>query len=283
MSELPLAGARRALALLVPLALLAAPAAADTVQVAQSGFTFAPQDLTIQLGDTVRWVHSMGIHPVTEGTDGTVNGNEAFHGPLDTANPVFEVTFDAAFLAANPRPGDVYDYFCAPHFAFGMTGSVTVQTEPGVAYCEGTAAACPCGNGGAAGRGCANGFAAQGALLSGSGQASVSGAGNPLFLVGAGLVPNQPGLYFQGDNQVAGGAGVPFGDGLRCAGGGVVRLQVLAADAGGVSSTSVDLAAAGGVSAGQTTRYQIWYRDPQTSPCGNGFNLSNGYEVVWQP
>jgi hypothetical protein len=32
---------------------------------------------------------------------------------------------------------------------------------------------------------------------------------------------------------------------------------------------------------GDVKRYQIWYRDPQGSPCGAQFNLSNGMEIVW--
>jgi hypothetical protein len=96
------------------------------------------------------------------------------------------------------------------------------------------------------------------------------------------MIANQPGLYFQGDNAINSGSGVAFGDGLRCAGGGVIRLQVVFPDATGASATSIDVAAAGGVSAGDVKRYQIWYRDPNTSSCGAQFNLSQGLEVTWQ-
>ena len=152
----------------------------------------------------------------------------------------------------------------------------------GAAFCsgDGTGTACPCANTGGAGEGCANSTGA-GARLSASGQASV--ANDSLALFGTNLVPGQPGLYFQGDNAVNGGAGAAFGDGLRCAGGAVVRLQVRTASAAGTSSTSAALGATGGVQAGQTKRYQLWYRDPAGSPCGTGFNLSNGLEVVWGP
>jgi hypothetical protein len=102
-----------------------------------------------------------------------------------------------------------------------------------------------------------------------------------LILSSTGLVPSQPGLYFQGNNAIADGAGVAFGDGLRCAGGGVIRLQVSFADSSGASATSIDIGAKGSVSVGDTKRYQVWYRDPSTSPCGAQFNLSNGFEVVW--
>ena len=79
------------------------------------------------------------------------------------------------------------------------------------------------------------------------------------------------------------GLGAMFGDGLRCAGGDVVRMQVVTADFFGDSSTSVDVAQAGGVSAGEVKRYQLWYRNTGVSSCLTGFNLTNGYEITWTP
>ena len=103
------------------------------------------------------------------------------------------------------------------------------------------------------------------------------------FLSGSQLIASQPGLYFQGNNAINGGNGNTFGDGLRCAGGGVIRLQVRFSSAAGVSATSINIAAAGGVASGDVKRYQLWYRDPVTSPCGTLFNLSNGLEVAYTP
>ena len=37
----------------------------------------------------------------------------------------------------------------------------------------------------------------------------------------------------------------------------------------------------GGVNAGDTKRYQLWYRDSGGSPCDSEFNLTNGYEITW--
>ncbi|MCH2104816.1 MAG: lamin tail domain-containing protein [Planctomycetes bacterium] len=151
----------------------------------------------------------------------------------------------------------------------------------GVAFCAGDQGTCPCGNGngGDPGSGCANGSNAQGAALNSSGSCSIAAA--DLTLSASGLVAGQPGLYFQGNNAINGGAGNPFGDGLRCAGGAVIRLQVAFADSSGASATNIDIGAKGGVAAGDIKRYQIWYRDPNTSPCGGQFNLSNGIEVTW--
>src|SRR5690606_34427 len=101
---------------------------------------------------------------------------------------------------------------------------------------------CPCGNVGAAGAGCANSIG-NGAALTASGSASLSSA--DLVLEAAGLVPGQPGLYFQGTTRVNSGLGIVFGDGLRCAGGAVTRLGIVLADASGGSSTPSDVATLG--------------------------------------
>jgi hypothetical protein len=154
---------------------------------------------------------------------------------------------------------------------------------PGAAFCsgDGTGSACPCANPGAPGHGCANGSASAGARLGACGSASVAAA--DLRLVGSGAVPSQAGLYFQGDAALNGGNGLPFRDGLRCAGGLVIRLETVTADADGSSQSSIDIAQKGGVAAGDTRHYQLWYRDPTGSPCGTGSNLSNGLTLVWQP
>ena len=48
-----------------------------------------------------------------------------------------------------------------------------------------------------------------------------------------------------------------------------------------MSSTDIDVAIKGGVAPGDTKHYRDWYRDPQNSPCGTGFNLTVGYELTW--
>ncbi len=154
--------------------------------------------------------------------------------------------------------------------------------EPGDPFCfgDGSGNTCPCNNPGAAGHGCRNGFFASGARLEGQGSASV--ALDTLVLVCSNARPNQAGLFFQGSTGVNGGQGVPYGDGLRCAGGFVTRLQTIAANSSGVATSTIDIAAHTGITPGFTRFYQYWYRDPNLSPCGTGFNLSNGYRVLWQ-
>lgn len=152
----------------------------------------------------------------------------------------------------------------------------------GTTFCEGVGGACPCGNdndGSLGAAGCANGSSAGGCAVRGTGSTSVGA--DDLVLEAEGMVPSQPGLFFQGQNAINGGAGNTFGDGLRCAGGGVIRLQVLFAASDGTAATSIGIATRGGCVAGDVKRYQLWSRDPSGSPCGAQFNLSNGLEINW--
>ena len=164
-----------------------------------------------------------------------------------------------------------------------LTADFCLPPGVGVGYCFGSggAVACPCGNVGSGTEGCAN-SGGSGAILSGVGSASV-GLDNLGFSASQ-LLPSQPALLFSGLNAVNGGSGTVFGDGLRCAGGGVVRLGVGLPDANGSASWGGSgLAAIGGWAAGDTRHFQVWYRDPAGSPCGSGFNLSHGVAVTFTP
>ncbi len=174
------------------------------------------------------------------------------------------------------------------NFPGGVSGaslldiSIAGPVEPGTAYCFCDVGNAPCANNGAPGNGCANGSDVNGANLTGSGSASL--IADSLILSASGLAPGQPGLYFQGDTQISGGAGVVFGDGIRCAGTNVVRLGVVNSDASGASSTAAlgsPISALGGVNPGETKSYQLWYRDPIGTQCGASFNLTNGYTITW--
>ena len=166
---------------------------------------------------------------------------------------------------------------------------VQIHDDPGIGFCfgdPGYGTPCPCNNdndGSVPGSGCDNGAFASGAQLTGSGTASVSA--DTLVLTTAHLEPDNAGLYFQADNGLS--PGLAWGDGLRCTGGQLKRLQVRFANAAGSSATTIGISAnAGNVTAGSTKRYQCWYRTTVNPPCGpglNDFNSSNGYEVIWLP
>lgn len=172
----------------------------------------------------------------------------------------------------------------APYASFYMQAigdAAGAPTLTGVAYCfgDGAGTACPCGNNndGSNGQaGCANGVNAGGGALTGAGNPSVSN--DTVVLTATGVQPNQPGLFFRADNAVNTGLGITFGDGLRCAGGALVRLGVVVSNASGSASSTAPMLA--GLAAGDVKRFQYWYRNPAGSPCGSQFNLTNGYEIT---
>ena len=146
---------------------------------------------------------------------------------------------------------------------------------------DGSSSACPCGNTSATGNdeGCANSGGAGGHLAA-FGSASVGA--DDLSFRATGLPANQASLLFVGTQTVAGGAGQPFGDGLLCVGGSLVRLGVSFADRNGCAAWTVGLGA-GGWGAADVRHFQSWYRDPSGGPCGSAFNLTNALELTFLP
>ena len=198
----------------------------------------------------------------------------------DTCGLQSEITFNV--VAGTTYTLQVGNFPGAAGGTSAIDISIAGPAEPGTAYCFCDQGNDPCGNPGAAGNGCANGADVNGANLTGSGSAIVGA--DTLVLSASGLSLNQPGLYFQGNNAVSGGAGIVFGDGIRCAGQNVVRLGVAVADGSGTSSTAgfpQAISVKGLVTAGDLRYYQLWYRDPAGSPCGALFNLTNGYSIQW--
>jgi hypothetical protein len=160
--------------------------------------------------------------------------------------------------------------------------TVTVSGTP-FCFGDGTGTACPCGNAGLAGNGCASSVNANGGNLAVSGLASLAADG--IVLSGSGL-PNSSALYFQGTLRQSGGAGALFGDGLRCAGGTVVRLGTKANVAGASqypAAGDLTVSQKGLVTLPGTRTYQIWYRNAAAFCTASTFNLTNGFEINWLP
>ena len=146
---------------------------------------------------------------------------------------------------------------------------------------DGSAGGCPCGNASepVEAAGCRNSMG-EGARLLDAGASSL--ADDTLGLRGTNLVGMQA-SFFQGTSA---GPGLPYGDGLLCVGGTVVRLGV-AAIAGGEarfpSPGEPPISARAGVVAPGSRAYQIAYRDP-LGACGTAsWNLTNGLRVDWIP
>ncbi len=89
------------------------------------GLTFAPATLTIRSGDTVHWVFASDGHNVVSGSNGTPDGKFCSPNDVNCRNATLSgagATYDHTFATPGRFP-----YFCAPHFAVGMTGVIIVQ------------------------------------------------------------------------------------------------------------------------------------------------------------
>ncbi|MFO1011368.1 MAG: hypothetical protein U1F29_14980 [Planctomycetota bacterium] len=152
------------------------------------------------------------------------------------------------------------------------------------AFClgDGSGAACPCGNNGALGHGCANSGFPAGGLLVASGNASVA---SDTARLDASSMTGGVCIFFQGDTQMA---PVIVDDGLGCVTGSIVRLT-LQGVAGGASwypyPGDLPISLRGSVSpSGGTYYYQCFYRNPSSAFCPPATsNRTNGVAITWAP
>lgn len=99
-----------------------------------SGYHYNPSSVTISPGDGVRWTMvSGGPHNVTFWPDSIPSGAQAVLNAnmptpmspltsplLSTPNQTYTISFAGA-------PKGVYHFYCTPHLAMGMKGTITVQ------------------------------------------------------------------------------------------------------------------------------------------------------------
>jgi plastocyanin len=91
-----------------------------TIQVDMTDFSFDPDSVTVDQGDTVVWINQVTTnHTTTSGVPCTPDG--IWDSGLMAQNDSFSYVFEF--------PGD-YPYFCTPHCAGGMTGNVEVTMAP---------------------------------------------------------------------------------------------------------------------------------------------------------
>ena len=89
--------------------------AAEVVMGAGANLVFDPAEITINAGDTIRFVNeALPPHNVVMKEVTALSHEELAFAPGDS----FEITF--------PEPGD-FNYVCGPHEGAGMTGVVHVQ------------------------------------------------------------------------------------------------------------------------------------------------------------
>jgi len=88
------------------------------------GSTFAPNSLTINIGDTVTWNNTGGYHNVNATQDTFPSNPESFGNSVSPSAWSFQWVFTMT---------GTYDYQCDPHVGIGMTGIIIVNpiTVPG--------------------------------------------------------------------------------------------------------------------------------------------------------
>ncbi|MDZ4773963.1 MAG: VCBS repeat-containing protein [Planctomycetota bacterium] len=225
--------------------------------------------------------HNLGGTPGTEILMKEEAGTSGWFGVVGMNASDLTGTFDvAAFDIDNDGDNDMVYGRCSGTFVW-MNQKFQPTTFTGFCFGDGSSAACPCAAVGGAGNGCPSSVSAVGGKLAGSGIARI--AADSLTLTNT-LVPNGPGLYYQGAGQTE----IPFGDGKLCAGTGIVRLGVVFASSGTSSYpgglTPAPIHLAGATNAGDVRHYQTWYRDSAMGFCtASLFNLTNAVTLTWAP
>jgi hypothetical protein len=181
-----------------------------------------------------------------------------------------------------------YEFSSSDHDVYAVLYSAGQFTDfcfPGV-----DALPCPCGNAPSSlGKGCNNSSFTGGALLSPSGLASLSF--DTMQLTALHEKPNATSIFLQGNVL----ANAVFGQGVRCAGGSLLRLYVKTASAGGIVTAPVGTdppitlrAAALGlpIQPGSGRLYQTYYRDATVlggCPSTSTYNMTQGVQAIWAP
>lgn len=95
---------------------LTTAAYSTTWTVTAAGISFTPANITVTVGDTVKWQWVEGIHTTTSTT--IPSGAASWNAPLDAANQIYR------YVVTHPG---VYNYVCTPHITFGMTGVINAS------------------------------------------------------------------------------------------------------------------------------------------------------------
>jgi hypothetical protein len=194
-------------------------------------------------------------------------------------------TSQAAYVAALSGNSVIVAGSGTPTTGAWLDALILKLTRTAVEFCfgDGSSAPCPCSNASAAEQhaGCANALG-LGARLVDQGTSSL--ADDTLVLAGA-QMPDGDALYLQGTSSMSGGAGAPFGDGLSCVGGTLIRLGSSTNVAGASRFPDIgdpSVSVRGLVTTpGSRRTYQVWYRDASAFCTPANFNFSNGLLITW--
>ncbi len=133
---------------------------------------------------------------------------------------------------------------------------------------------------GASGHGCASSVNPLGALLEASGHTGF----DDVVLLASGMPQTVTSIFLQGDGLEDG----VFGDGVRCAGGNLLRLRARMTSGGSSqfpnASDTVTLSQRADITLGSglVRHYQVFYRNAAVTFCPSGAsNATNGRTIVW--
>ena len=148
---------------------------------------------------------------------------------------------------------------------------------------------CPClvsdGQTADPGHGCGNSVFSGGALLTAVGTTSP----DTVQLTASDIPAGVGSIYLEGSIDLTSTTGpVQFGDGIRCAGGSLIRMGLRndtdndSVTTLGPSSGDPQISVLGGVIAGNTYVYQTYYRNPNPAWCApNTFNVTQAIRIAW--
>ncbi|MCC7233361.1 MAG: T9SS type A sorting domain-containing protein [Bacteroidia bacterium] len=94
-------------------------AATHVVQV--KNFEFDPQDLFVNVGDTITWNWVNGNHTTT--SDSVPAGALSWNNPITSASPSF------SYIVTEEG---IYSYICTVHVSMGMIGTITATSSTGI-------------------------------------------------------------------------------------------------------------------------------------------------------
>jgi len=108
---------------LIGVLVFAGSAGAATHVVKVRNFEFSPRNLTVNVGDLVRWEWESGTHTTTSGTGSGSGAGLLWDENIFAGNQSYERQFNDA---------GVFPYFCRPHELANMKGTITVQLTTAV-------------------------------------------------------------------------------------------------------------------------------------------------------
>lgn len=104
----------------------------NTVAVSpDGGLNFAPEELTVSVGDTVTWdfqapTHNVDAWPEHHDQISIPDGAEGF-GTMDQGGDAFATVDEGTTFEHTFETAGEYTYVCTPHAASGMVGTIVVE------------------------------------------------------------------------------------------------------------------------------------------------------------